>query len=85
MSKNREIPSLAVGLRRLNPPSVGTTSDIIRERYAHLDPASVVAQFERDVSDFAKLLVDDDLAFWADLKGALVWCIDDLLETYRRR
>ncbi len=85
MPRKREIPSLSDGFRRLSPPGVGTTSDVIRERYAHLDPASVVAQFERDVSDFAKILVDDKLVRWPDLKGALLWCVDDLKGTYAGR
>jgi len=69
MPRKRDIPSLADALREFEPPSVGTTGDVIRQRYAHHDPASVVALFQKDVTDFAKLLVDDDLVFWADLKG----------------
>lgn len=86
MPRKRDNFSLADALREASPSLEGTTFEsLIRERYAHQAPGWAVAQFERDVSDFAKLLVDDNLVFWADLKGALVWCIDELLITYRGR
>jgi hypothetical protein len=85
MPRKRDIPDLADSLRGAAPSMEGTTFEsFIRERYAHQAPAWAVAQFERDVTDFAKLLVDNNLVFWGDLKGSLVWCMDDLLTTYRK-
>lgn len=85
MPRKRDDFSLADGLRGAAPSLEGTTFESsIRERYAHQGPAWAVAQFERDVTDFAKLLVDNSPVFWGDLKGSLAWCMDDLLTTYRK-
>jgi hypothetical protein len=63
-------------------PTIGTR---VPERYAHQSRESVVAQFERDITEVAKFLIDDNLVRHADVKAALVRCIDELLVTYRGR
>jgi hypothetical protein len=82
MPRKRNNFSLADAFREAMPTVKGTAIEsCVRERYAHQAPACAVAQFERDISDVAKLLIDDNLVSRADVKAALVWCIDDLLIT----